>query len=142
MKLNIIPTDEFIEKLGYCSRWYEKLKGDKFAIERKPTTSNDLRHWVGNFSEWIRHKLECRRSSNIAAWIELRDLFEALPGIHKLEFNGIDTRLFKDMDKLLTTLVEIFKEVESLSGKRIESYDCPEPPPPPPKRKISSNGLL
>lgn len=138
MKVNIIPTDEFIEKLGYCSRWYEKLKGGNFVIDNRKSF---LRYQTGNFREWIRHELECRRSSNTSAWIELRDLFEALPGIHKLEFNGIDTRLFKDMDELLTTLEGIFKEVESRSGKHIESYDYPEPPPPL-KRKLSANLLL
>lgn len=128
MKVNIIPTDKFMDKLGNCSRWYEKLKGDYFVIDR---------HRTCNFREWIRHQLECRGSRNIPAWVEVRDLFEALPSIHELEFNGIDIRLFKDMDELLTTLEEIFQEVESVSGKRIEMIDYPEPPP---KRYISSNG--
>lgn len=114
MKVNIIPTDKFMDKLGYCSRWYEKLKGGNFVIDTRKAFP---RHQTCNFREWIRHQLECRRSRNIPAWVEVRDLFEALPGIHKLEFNGIDTRLFRDMDELLTTLEEIFQEVESVSGK-------------------------
>lgn len=134
MKLNIIPTDEFIGKLMYCSRWYEKLKGDKFSIEREPTTTNELQHWVGNFSQWIRHKLKCHHnSSNLAAWIGFRDLVEALPGIHTLEFNGIDAILFKDINELLTQLEGIFKEVELESGKRIERDDFQEPQAPKPK---------
>lgn len=121
MKLNIIPTEEFIDKLEYCSRQYEKLKGDAFSIESKSPSIKESRYSVGNFTEWLHQQFKNRRHRDyIPRWGELRLLIEAYPNIEKLEFVGVCPEYIRDIGDTLTTLCEIFREMETIRVARPE----------------------
>lgn len=115
MKMNVIPTEEFIEKLEYATTWFHELRHGEFVIESNGLGS--VRYRTGNFTDWLHQQFKDRRHRDyIPMWGELRLLLEAYPNIEKLEFVGVCPEYIRDMGDTLTTLCELFREVEANRG--------------------------
>ena len=117
MKMNVIPTEEFIENLDYATTRFHELRHGEFVIRPRAPSSNTP--WGGDFTEWIQQQFKNhqqfknRRFDYIPMWGELRLLIEAYPHIEKLEFVGVYPEYIRDMGDTLTTLCEIFWEEEA-----------------------------